>query len=146
MNTTTKEIGMKTNAHLLPLIDHDQYILFCLDEIGHHSAAPELHSRAFFLPTVLCGCEFYTVRWIDRGSRQVFYLIFHMSDHAREIIRQLQLVRLVADPTSITVTTAHNPPNSDVRSLVVATALGLPLVDILHVHNGNPVVEVGKLT
>jgi hypothetical protein len=135
---------MRTNAALLPLIDQDQYVLFCLDEINHHSTP--LVSGMTLVPGVLAGCEFFTVRWIDQGSRQVFYLIFHMSGNYALIIDVLRVVRLVADPVSITVTTAHNPPDSDERPLVVATALGIPLIRVQHVQNGHPLVQLGMLT
>lgn len=135
---------MKTNALLPPLIDHDQYVLFCLDEVGHR-AIPFLTRKTVFHPGLLCGCEFYTVRWIDHGSRQVFYMIAHMSFASEQIIRQLEVVRQVADPTSITVTAAHRPPDNNERPLKVAAALGIQLSMIRHVHDADPIVMVGEL-
>ncbi|MEM7372290.1 MAG: hypothetical protein AAF587_26970 [Bacteroidota bacterium] len=135
---------MKTNATFLPLVGHDQYVLFSLDEVGHPSA-PTLTQQTALNPGLLSGCEFYTVRWIDRGSRQVFYLIFHMSNNYNSIVEQLRLVRLVADPASITITVAHRPPDNNARPIIVANALGVAVARIQHIHNGDPIVQLRNL-
>jgi hypothetical protein len=132
---------MKTNAKLLPLIGQDQYVIFCLDEIHHK---PTLNG-AILAPGILAGCEFYTVRFTETATQRVFYLIFHMSNNGAEIIEQLGVVSAVAVPGSITVTTAHKPPDNNARPTLVANTLGIPLANIQHVHNANPIVVVNTL-
>ncbi|MFC0691581.1 hypothetical protein [Paraburkholderia humisilvae] len=143
---------MKTNAKLLPLLDQDQYVLFSLNEVGHYfidlktgERYLKLDSNWLLTPGILCGCEFFTVRWVDRGSRLVFYLVFHMSGKYEEIKEMLKLVKMLAAPDSITVTTAHNPPDCDVRPTIVANELSIPLENIKHEQNGNPFVMLSKL-
>jgi hypothetical protein len=62
------------------------------------------------------------------------------------IIKQLGLVRLVADPNSITVSAAYHPPASNERPTIVANSLGIPLANIQHVHDENPMVYLDNLT